>query len=591
MPLNRPALSLGPGPRGVQDARRWVVDTCHDIGRDDLVECAELGVSELVTNALLHGAPPLTVRVRGTREHPRVEVRDGSTEVPVTARAPRPTEDDDLLLTFGRGLSIVARCSTPGASRSRTTARSSGSPRRRRAGEEMVRGRDHRRAGHARAAARPPDEMRIDIRRRTAAVVHRLPAALPRAAPRGPAAGAGARGGVPARQGPLRPVRRARPRPARGHRRRADRRRAAVRGGDHRPARGDAARDRGDDRPVHRAARPRRRVLPRGAAALAGPDAGAAAVPALVPQRVRATGRRASRRWRGRMRPCPGGRAASRDERRPRRGWSPRSRSAARSGRSPAGGSPRRSRRRRRLPVDDLRDQRGRVVRCSRCCPRSRSYAAAGPRGRARSRACSAASPRCRRTPSRPGRCWTPAGPASRSTYLLGTLAACLVAVAVASHWSTGAGSSGSSPPRAGTSDRAAGRPGRGGRCAAAVRARHPPRRAAPVGHVRGQRRRLVPARRALRARAVVGRGRPARRRLLRRLHDLLRVRRADPRPRRQPGCGVRRRHGRASRWLRVRWDSRSLREVPAAPRLRRSRGRAAGRRRCRSGGRSRGRR
>jgi len=86
-----------------------VVETCHDIGRHDLVECAELGVSELVTNALLHAVPPLTVRVRGTVEHPRVEVRDGSPEAPLM-----PTEDDedDLLLTFGRGLGIVARCST-----------------------------------------------------------------------------------------------------------------------------------------------------------------------------------------------------------------------------------------------------------------------------------------------------------------------------------------------------------------------------------------------------------------------------------------------------------------------------------------------
>ncbi|MCW2797615.1 MAG: ATP-binding region, ATPase domain protein [Nocardioides sp.] len=110
MPLNRPALSLGPGPRGVQDARRWVVATCIDIGRSELVECAELAVSEVVTNALLHGDPPIHVRVRGTREHPRVEVRDGSTErpaMPVT----HPDDDDDLLLTFGRGLSIVARSS------------------------------------------------------------------------------------------------------------------------------------------------------------------------------------------------------------------------------------------------------------------------------------------------------------------------------------------------------------------------------------------------------------------------------------------------------------------------------------------------
>ncbi len=109
MPLNRPALSLGPGPRGVQNARRWVVDTCTDIGRTDLIECAELGVSELVTNALLHAEPPILVRIRGTREHPRVEVRDGSLESPHLPDT-HPTDEDDLLLTFGRGLGIVARC-------------------------------------------------------------------------------------------------------------------------------------------------------------------------------------------------------------------------------------------------------------------------------------------------------------------------------------------------------------------------------------------------------------------------------------------------------------------------------------------------
>ena len=111
MPLNRPALSLGSGPRGVQNARRWVVDVCTDIGREDLAECAELGVSELVTNALLHADAPYDVRVRGTREHPRVEVRDGSQEPPVLPGSNLHGEDD-LLLTFGRGLGIVARCAT-----------------------------------------------------------------------------------------------------------------------------------------------------------------------------------------------------------------------------------------------------------------------------------------------------------------------------------------------------------------------------------------------------------------------------------------------------------------------------------------------
>jgi len=111
VPLNRPPLALGQGARSVQDARRWLADLCGEIGRPELSECAQLGVSELVTNALLHGEPPISVRLRGTAEHPRVEVRDSSVEVPILPSQPldRP-ETDELLLTFGRGLSIVARC-------------------------------------------------------------------------------------------------------------------------------------------------------------------------------------------------------------------------------------------------------------------------------------------------------------------------------------------------------------------------------------------------------------------------------------------------------------------------------------------------
>ena len=112
MPLNRPPLALGQGPSGVHDARRWVDDLCAEIGRPRSGRVRQLGVSELVTNALLHGEPPISVRMRGTAEHPRVEVRDSSVEAPILPGQPldRP-QTDDLLLTFGRGLRIVARCS------------------------------------------------------------------------------------------------------------------------------------------------------------------------------------------------------------------------------------------------------------------------------------------------------------------------------------------------------------------------------------------------------------------------------------------------------------------------------------------------
>lgn len=109
MSLTTQALTLDADPRSVQEARRWVAAACEEMGRLDLRECAELGVSELVTNALLHADDPITVRVRGTTEHPRVEVSDGSREPPVPV--PAQAIEADILSTFGRGLSIVAQCS------------------------------------------------------------------------------------------------------------------------------------------------------------------------------------------------------------------------------------------------------------------------------------------------------------------------------------------------------------------------------------------------------------------------------------------------------------------------------------------------
>jgi anti-sigma regulatory factor (Ser/Thr protein kinase) len=102
-------LTLASSPRAAADARRWVGDVCQRLERPDLVECAELGVSELVANAILHAAAPYKVRVRGTASHPRIEVVDGSPRPPVP---PAPVEGDDLdlLLTFGRGLAMVAQC-------------------------------------------------------------------------------------------------------------------------------------------------------------------------------------------------------------------------------------------------------------------------------------------------------------------------------------------------------------------------------------------------------------------------------------------------------------------------------------------------
>lgn len=101
-------IALSATPRSVADARRWAAEACLGIDRPDLVESAELGISELVTNALLHAGPPITVRLGGTHEFPRFEVRDGSTTPPM------PDIDlvDDVLTTTGRGLTLVAMCSS-----------------------------------------------------------------------------------------------------------------------------------------------------------------------------------------------------------------------------------------------------------------------------------------------------------------------------------------------------------------------------------------------------------------------------------------------------------------------------------------------
>lgn len=88
-------------------ARSWVSEILTDAGRAELTDAAELGVSELVTNALLHARPPLAVRVRGTRTHPRVEVLDDSPRLALgSSQALVP---DDPLRTVGRGLDLIAR--------------------------------------------------------------------------------------------------------------------------------------------------------------------------------------------------------------------------------------------------------------------------------------------------------------------------------------------------------------------------------------------------------------------------------------------------------------------------------------------------
>jgi anti-sigma regulatory factor (Ser/Thr protein kinase) len=86
-------------------ARRWVADRCAerhlDIDGTDLT----LLVSELVSNACVHGAEPIRVRLDVDQVRVRVEVEDGS---PMMPEIKRP----DGRSTIGRGLLIVESLSS-----------------------------------------------------------------------------------------------------------------------------------------------------------------------------------------------------------------------------------------------------------------------------------------------------------------------------------------------------------------------------------------------------------------------------------------------------------------------------------------------
>jgi PAS domain S-box-containing protein len=82
-------------------ARRFITEKLQSLGLADLVDAAQVAVSELVTNGVLHARTPLVVSVAEIRDGVRVGVRDGNAELPV----PRDYGRDAIT---GRGLTLVA---------------------------------------------------------------------------------------------------------------------------------------------------------------------------------------------------------------------------------------------------------------------------------------------------------------------------------------------------------------------------------------------------------------------------------------------------------------------------------------------------
>ena len=96
---------IEPSPRAVADARSFVTATLTSWSvPEDRIGDAVLLASELVTNALVHGRPPLDLRLRRNARSLVLEVEDRATHLP---RRLRPTLDDE----HGRGLQIVAALS------------------------------------------------------------------------------------------------------------------------------------------------------------------------------------------------------------------------------------------------------------------------------------------------------------------------------------------------------------------------------------------------------------------------------------------------------------------------------------------------
>lgn len=96
-------LTLGSEPAAIPKARRFVASS---LGGEapPTVHTVELVVTELLTNALLHGEPPVLVRLIHLGQAIRVEVEDAARELPVLG-----VRDPESMT--GRGLAVVAALS------------------------------------------------------------------------------------------------------------------------------------------------------------------------------------------------------------------------------------------------------------------------------------------------------------------------------------------------------------------------------------------------------------------------------------------------------------------------------------------------
>jgi PAS domain S-box-containing protein len=92
--------AFDPASLSASEARRFVRGLLSDADRDEWAEAAELAVSEVVTNVVLHAHTRFDLTVRLNDEHVRVEIRDRNPALP------RQRGYDDEATT-GRGMALV----------------------------------------------------------------------------------------------------------------------------------------------------------------------------------------------------------------------------------------------------------------------------------------------------------------------------------------------------------------------------------------------------------------------------------------------------------------------------------------------------
>jgi anti-sigma regulatory factor (Ser/Thr protein kinase) len=101
------ALRLPPSPHAAGQARTFIADFCSAAQLPaQTCQDAALLVSELVTNAVIHGRTSATVEVHRPADTLRVTVRDDNPQLPAVGDAP------DLNAESGRGLLIVSKTAT-----------------------------------------------------------------------------------------------------------------------------------------------------------------------------------------------------------------------------------------------------------------------------------------------------------------------------------------------------------------------------------------------------------------------------------------------------------------------------------------------